>query len=72
MSNDWGLWFDTAEEIGWFGFATSKEFRPMLFNEQEARERAAKSGMEARVVPESERVLPWNETEWNKRFRRVP
>jgi hypothetical protein len=70
--HEWGLWVDTPDTLGWFGFAAGQIFIPMRFPEDEVKERAAASGpgWTPRIVPEDERELPWNEAEHRKRMRR--
>lgn len=71
--HEWGIWIDTPETLGWFGFAAGSIFVPMRFSEDEAKERAALGvpGWVPRIVPSEERELPWNEAEHKKRMRRA-
>jgi hypothetical protein len=69
---DWGLWVDTPDTLGWFGFAAGAIFIPMRFPEGEAKDRAAGAGPGwlPKIVPPEQRELPWNEAEAKKRARR--
>lgn len=71
--HDWGIWADTPDTLGWFGFAAGDIFVPMRFSEDEAKERAAHAGpgWSARIVPQNERETPWNEGEFKKMMRQV-
>lgn len=67
--NQWGIWMSNASGYtGWLGIAAGGRFVPILFDESEARSRAAHFSAEARIVPENERDTEWNERVWKEKF----
>lgn len=64
----WGVWHEEPGVwTGWFGFAAGGVFIPTRFAKEEAETRAALSPFtEARIIPEDQREILWNEDAWRK------